>query len=59
MNIYNKDSVIEFYKKRADAKIPLKVWYEDVEQNKWKSPNQLKQHYGGNINILKKQSCGF
>ncbi len=59
MNIYNNNSVIKFYKKRADAKIPLKVWYEEVEQNKWKSPNQLKQHYGGSISILKNSRVVF
>jgi mRNA interferase HigB len=59
MNIYNRSSVIEFYKKHADAKVPLEVWYEEVEQNKWKSPNQLKQHYGGNISVLKNSRVVF
>lgn len=53
MNIYNRSSVIEFYKKHGDAKTPLEVWFEEVGLKKWKSPNQLKQNYGGNVSILK------
>lgn len=53
MNIYNRSSVIAFYKKHGDAKTPIEVWYEEVELKKWKSPNQLKQNYGGNVSILK------
>lgn len=59
MNIYNRSSVIEFYKKHGNAKIPLEVWYEEVELKKWKSPNQLKQNYGGNVSILKNSRAVF
>lgn len=59
MNIYNKSSLIEFYKKHADAKIPLEVWHEELELKKWKSPNQLKQDYGGNVSILKNGRAVF
>jgi mRNA interferase HigB len=59
MNIYNKSSVIEFYKKHGDTKIPLEVWYEEVESKSWKSPNQLKQDYGGNVSILKNGRAVF
>lgn len=53
MNIYNRSSIIEFYKKHGDAKVPLEIWYEDVEHKKWKSPNDVKRDYGGNVSILK------
>ncbi len=53
MNVYNKSSVIEFYKKHGDAKVPLEVWYEDVESKQWKNPNQLKRDYGRTVSILK------
>ncbi len=59
MNIYNKSSVIEFYEKHGDAKVPLEVWYEEVELKKWKSPNQVKQDYGGNVSILKNSRAVF
>ena len=59
MNIYNKSSVINFYKKHGNAKIPLEVWHEEVELNNWKSPNLLKQYYGGNVSILKNSRVVF
>ena len=59
MNIYNKRSIIEFYKKHGDVKIPIEVWYEEVELKNWKSPNQLKQDYGGSVSILKNSRAVF
>ncbi|HEX8515802.1 MAG TPA: type II toxin-antitoxin system HigB family toxin [Bacteroidia bacterium] len=59
MNIYNRSSIIEFYTKHGDAKIPLEVWYEEVGSKKWKSPNQLKQDYGGSVSILKNSRAVF
>jgi mRNA interferase HigB len=59
MNIYNKSSIIDFYKKHADAKVPLEVWYEEVELKKWKSPNQLKKDYGGSVSVLKNSRVVF
>ena len=39
MNIYNKSSLIEFYKKHAAAKIPLEIWYEEVGAKTWTVPS--------------------
>ena len=59
MNIYNKSSVIEFNKKHGDSKVPLEVWYEEIELKEWKTPNQLKQDYGGSVSILKNSRAVF
>jgi mRNA interferase HigB len=59
MNVYNKSSIIEFYKRHGDAKIPLQVWYEEIEFGKWKSPNELKRDYGGSVSILKNSRVVF
>ena len=59
MNIYNKSSIIEFYKKHGDSKIPLQIWHEEVSGKKWKSPNELKQSYGGSVSILKNSRVVF
>ena len=59
MNIYNKSSIIEFYTKHADAKLPLQIWYEEVEKMSWKSPNKLKNAYGGSVSILKNSRAVF
>lgn len=53
MNVYNKSSLIEFYTKHSDAKVPLEVWYNEVVGKKWNTPNDLKKDYGGNVSILK------
>ncbi len=59
MNVYNKSSIIEFYKKHSDAKIPLQVWYEEIEFGTWKTPNELKQYYGGSLSVLKNSRVVF
>ncbi len=59
MNIYNRSSIIEFYLKHTNAKIPLEIWYDDVVSKKWESPNQLKKDYGGNVSILKNGRAVF
>lgn len=59
MNIYNKSSIIEFYTKHADAKVPFEIWYEEVAKKSWKSPNKLKDDYGGNVSILKNSRAVF
>lgn len=53
MNIYNRSSLVEFYKKHKLAKLALQIWYEEVESKVWKSPNQLKQEYRANVSVLK------
>lgn len=59
MNIYNRSSIVDFYTKHADSKIPLEIWYEEVSKKNWKSPNKLKDDYGGNISILKNSRAVF
>ncbi len=59
MNIYNRSSIVNFYTKHADAKVPLEIWYEEVTKKAWKSPNKLKDDYGGNISILKNSRAVF
>ncbi|MBI3509988.1 MAG: type II toxin-antitoxin system HigB family toxin [Bacteroidetes bacterium] len=59
MNIYNKSSLIDAYRKHADAKVSLEVWYEEVLSKNWKIPNQVKQDYGGSVSILKSSRAVF
>lgn len=53
MNVYNKSSIRGFYKTHASSKLPLQIWHEELEAKFWKSPNKLKQDFGGNVSILK------
>lgn len=59
MNIYNKSSLIDFYRKHADSKLPLRMWHEEVQNKKWKSPNQIKRDFGGSASILKNSRVVF
>lgn len=59
MNIYNKASIVEFYTKHAEAKVPLQIWFEEVESRNWSSPNKLKSDYGGSVSILKNNRVVF
>ena len=59
MNIYNKSAIIEFYKKHADSRVPLLVWFEEMGQKRWKTTNQLKADFGGSVSILKNSRVVF
>ena len=59
MNIYNKSSVTEACKKYKNAKLALEIWYEEVLSKKWKTPNQIKQEYRGNVSVLKNSRVVF
>lgn len=59
MNVYNRSTIIEFYTKHADAKVPLEVWYDEIISGSWKSPNALKKIFGGNLSILKNNRVVF
>jgi len=45
MRILTVKTLREFWRTHLQAEQPLKVWYEDVELAKWKSPQELKQEY--------------
>ena len=59
MNVYNRSSIIEFYKKFSSSKLALEIWYEDVEHKSWKNPHQVKKDYGGAVSILKNSRVVF
>ena len=45
MNIYNRSSIIAFYKKHADCKQTLEKWYNDVRSKNWKTPNGITKDF--------------
>lgn len=45
MNIYNRSSLITFYKKHSDCKQTLEKWYHDVLSKKWKKPGDVTKDY--------------
>lgn len=45
MNIYNRSSLIAFYRKHADCKETLEKWYHDVESKTWKKPGDITRDF--------------
>ncbi len=45
MNIYNKRTLVGFWKKHANSKKPLELWYDDVSSFVWKKPSEVKKDY--------------
>ena len=45
MRIIKRSTLIDFWSKFPDAEQPLKSWYDEVFNARWKSPNDLKRHF--------------
>lgn len=45
MNIYNRGSLIAFYKKHSDCKDTLEKWYHDVSSKIWKKPSDITKDF--------------
>lgn len=45
MNVISKRTVVKFYDKYPQAKIPLEVWYLDARKAEWKTPGDIKKVY--------------
>ncbi len=58
MNIYNKSSLLDFWLKHADSKQELELWYNDISEQIWKNPNEVKTSYS-NASIIKNSRVVF
>ncbi len=45
MRVIALKTLREFYRKHADAEQPLKAWYKEAEQARWKSPIDIKKEF--------------
>ena len=45
MNIYNRSSIIAFYKKHPDSKKVLEKWFNDVLSKKLKKPGDITKDF--------------
>jgi mRNA interferase HigB len=45
MNIYNRSSLIAFYKKHSDCKETLEKWYHDVLSKIWRKPGDVTRDF--------------
>jgi mRNA interferase HigB len=60
MRIIAKRTLREFWEHPAhrDAEIPLKAWYSEVRQAAWRTPADVKAHYGS-ASILPNDRVAF
>lgn len=45
MNIYNRGTLVAFYKKHSDCKETLEKWYHDVESKAWRKPSDVTRDF--------------
>jgi mRNA interferase HigB len=45
MNIISKRTLVQFYEKHPQAKLPLEVWYAEAKKAQWKTPEDIKKHH--------------
>src|SRR5882724_11508833 len=45
MNIYNRNSLVSFYKKHPDCKETIEKWYHDVQSKNWKRPGEVTRDF--------------
>jgi mRNA interferase HigB len=45
MNIYNRSSLIAFYKVHPDCKSTLERWFHDVESKNWRKPSDVTRDF--------------
>jgi mRNA interferase HigB len=45
MNIYNRSSLIAFYRKHSDCKGTLEKWYHDVASKTWRRPGDVTRDF--------------
>ena len=60
MRIISRKALREFWEQSdyADSEQPLKAWFDEAKQVKWKTPNQIKEQYKS-ASILKDNRVVF
>jgi mRNA interferase HigB len=45
MRIIKRKTLVDYYKKHADAEQPLELWYHDVKSVQWQNSSDIKKRY--------------
>lgn len=45
MHVIKRKALVEFWKKHADAQIPLAAWYHEAKSAVWNAPQDIKDRY--------------
>ena len=51
MRIITKGTLRDFWEKHLTYALPLQVWYKEIKEADWKTPNDIKAQHG-NASIL-------
>jgi mRNA interferase HigB len=58
MRIISRRRLVEFWERHPDAEQPLRAWYAEANNAKWKSPAEIKAMYR-NVSILPQNRVVF
>jgi mRNA interferase HigB len=45
MHVIKKKTLVEFWKKHADARVPLTAWFHEAKIARWETPQDIKARY--------------
>jgi len=45
MNVISKKTLVLFYEKYKEAKVPLEIWHSNVRKASWETPDDIKKEY--------------
>ncbi|VGO20945.1 type II toxin-antitoxin system HigB family toxin [Pontiella sulfatireligans] len=45
MHVVKRKTLVEFWRKHANSEAPLVGWYREAKSARWKSPQDIKDHY--------------
>lgn len=52
MTIIARSALRIFWERHAGAEIPLRVWYAQVKQARWRGPQDVKSMFGRNVDFV-------
>jgi len=57
MRILSRNTLVEYWKKHANAEQPLKTWFEKANKTDWENHNELKKQFGDASIVAEKGLC--
>lgn len=46
LRVFNRSTLVDFWKKHPDAEAPLRLWFSIVQHASWKSPAEIRAIFG-------------
>ncbi|MBN2684498.1 MAG: type II toxin-antitoxin system HigB family toxin [Pontiellaceae bacterium] len=45
MHVIKRKTLVEFWRKHADAQVPLAAWHQEAKSANWSAPQDIKNRY--------------